>query len=42
VKPDAIASPVREAAVAEFVEFCSLDAYTLLHDLPGAYTALQL
>jgi len=41
VRPDTIASPVREAAEAEFVEFYSLDAYTLLHDLPSAYAALQ-
>jgi len=35
-------SSVRNAAEAEFAEFVSLDAFTLRHDLPGAYKALQL
>jgi len=35
-------SSVRAAAEADFVEFCSLDAFTLRHDLPGAYEVLQL
>ena len=42
VKQEACGSRVREAAEAELVEFCSLDAFTLLHDLPRAYAALQL
>lgn len=35
-------SSVRAAADADLVEFCSLDAFTLRHDLPGAYDVLQL
>jgi Domain of unknown function (DUF1998)/Helicase conserved C-terminal domain len=35
-------SHVREAAEAGFVECCSLDAFTLRHDLPGAYERLQV
>ena len=35
-------SHVREAAETDFVEFCSLDAFTLRHDLPSAYDTLQV
>jgi len=35
-------SHVREAAEAGFIEFCSLDAFTLRHDLPSAYDMLQV
>jgi len=38
----AILSPVREAADAAFVEFCSIDAFMLRHDLPNAFSKLQL
>jgi len=38
----AIPSPVRKAAEAAFVEFCSLDAFMLRHDLPNAFSKLQL
>lgn len=37
-----IPSPVRKAAEAAFVEFCSLDAFMLRHDLPNAFSKLQL
>lgn len=37
-----INSSARTAAESAFAEFVSLDAFTLLHDLPGAYQALQL
>ena len=38
----AIPSPARKAAEAAFVEFCSLDAFMLRHDLPNAFNKLQL
>jgi len=41
---DARAAPslVQATAASHFVEFCPLDAFTLRHDLPRAYGALQL
>lgn len=38
----AIPSPVRDAAGAAFVEFCSLDSFMLRHDLPTAFGKLHL
>lgn len=42
VDPDAAESPVAVAAAADLVEYLSLDAYSVRHDLPSAHRALQL
>jgi len=42
VDESSIPSPVRLAAEAAFVEFHSLDSFMLRHDLPAAYSKLQL
>jgi hypothetical protein len=42
VDANTVPSHVREGAEASFVEFCSLDAFTLRHDLPRAYEMLQV
>jgi hypothetical protein len=42
VDADAAGSAVCSLAQAELVEYCPLDSFTLLHDLPAAVAALQL
>lgn len=42
LKPEALVSEIRSAADSAFLEFTSLDAFTAVHDLPGAVDALQL
>ena len=40
--PDDSGAGLRDLAEAELAEFCSLDSFTLLHDLPAAVASLQL
>ena len=40
--PDQAGAGLRGLAEAELAEFCSLDSFTLLHDLPAAVATLQL
>jgi ATP-dependent helicase YprA (DUF1998 family) len=40
--PDEAGAAQRGLADAELAEYCSLDSFTLLHDLPAAVAALQL
>lgn len=42
IDPAALDGAVRDAATAGMAEFCSLDAFTLQHDLPNAVRQLQL
>jgi hypothetical protein len=40
--PDGTDSEIRRLAESEMVEYCSLDSFTLIHDLPAAVAVLQL
>ncbi len=40
--PDEAGAGLRALAEAELAEYCSLDSFTLVHDLPAAVAALQL
>jgi hypothetical protein len=40
--PDEAEAGLRALAEVELAEYCSLDSFTLLHDLPAAVAALQL
>jgi hypothetical protein len=42
IDPDEAGAGLRSLAEAELAEYCSLDSFTLLHDLPAAVAALQL
>ncbi|MBU0662940.1 MAG: DEAD/DEAH box helicase [Proteobacteria bacterium] len=42
VDPEALNSCVQEFAEREMVEYCTLDTFTLMHDLPSSFAALQL
>ena len=42
VDPAAVVSEIRDQAEAEMIEFYSLDAFTLSHDLPCAFDSLQI
>jgi hypothetical protein len=40
--PEAANPEVQRLAESEMAEFCVLDSFTLIHDLPAAVAALQL
>ena len=42
VDPEALSSSVREMAEREMVEFCTLDTFNLMHDLPSSFASLRL
>lgn len=42
IDPEAINSDIRGLAEQEMVEFCTLDTFNLMHDLPSSFGALQL
>lgn len=42
VDPEALSSSVRDMAGSEMVEFCILDTFNLMHDLPSSFASLRL
>ena len=42
VDPEAMRSSVQDTAEREMCEFCTLDTFNLMHDLPSSFASLQL